>query len=47
MFCEFCGKAFVRKNNRAITCGDIECNRARKRMNQRNSRRSRKYKLNT
>lgn len=36
--CPFCGDAFVRKSNRAVTCGKEECNKARKRMNKQNSR---------
>lgn len=40
--CPFCGEAFVRRGNRAVTCGKAECDRARKAMNQRNSRRKRK-----
>lgn len=42
MSCPFCGEAFVRKWNRSVTCGKSECKKARKAMNQRNSRKRRK-----
>lgn len=29
----FCGEAFIRRSNRAMTCGKPECTRARKRLN--------------
>lgn len=38
MSCPFCGEAYVRTANRAVTCGKPECHRARKAMNKRNSR---------
>lgn len=40
--CPFCGEAFVRRGNRAVICGKPECEKARKAMNQRNSRKKRK-----
>lgn len=40
--CPFCGEAFIRRWNRTITCGKPECHRARKAMNQRNSRKTKK-----
>lgn len=40
--CPYCGEAFVRRGNRRITCGKIECNRARLRKNSRNSRKNQK-----
>ncbi len=40
--CPFCGEAYIRRGNRSVTCGKPECTRARKRMNQQNSRRKRK-----
>ena len=42
MSCPFCGEAFVRRSNRSVICGKPECEKARKAMNQRNSRRKRK-----
>jgi len=42
--CPFCGDAFVRRSKRAVTCGKPECHKARKRMNQQNSRKQRKIK---
>lgn len=42
--CPYCGDAFVRRSNRAVTCGKPECHKARKRMNQQNSRKQRKIK---
>lgn len=40
--CPYCGEAFVRRSNRAITCGREECNRARKRKNKQDSRQKQK-----
>lgn len=40
--CPYCGEAFVRRNNRAVTCGKEECNRARKRKNKQNGRNNQK-----
>ena len=40
--CPFCGEAFVRRWNRTKTCGSVKCEKARKAMNQRNSRKKRK-----
>lgn len=40
--CPFCGEAFVRRGSRAVACGKTECEKARKAMNQRNSRKKRK-----
>lgn len=45
MSCPFCGEAFVRRWNRSVTCGKPECEKARKAMNQRNSRRKRKLQV--
>ena len=42
--CPYCGDAFVRRSTRTVTCGKPECHKARKRMNQRNSRMQRKIK---
>jgi len=38
MSCPFCGEAFIRRWNRSVTCGKVECNRARQRKNKQNSR---------
>jgi hypothetical protein len=43
--CPFCGEAFVRRWNRSVTCGKPECHRARKAMNQRNSRKAKKIAI--
>lgn len=40
--CPFCGEAFVRRGNRAVACGKPECEKARKAMNKRNSRKMKK-----
>lgn len=40
--CPYCGEAFVRRSNRAVTCSKEECNRARKRKNKQNSRNKQK-----
>ena len=40
--CPFCGEAFVRRWNRSVTYGKPECHKARKVMNQRNSRKMKK-----
>ena len=41
MTCQFCGEAYVReKGSRRITCGREECQRARLRINKRNSRKN-------
>ena len=42
MSCPFCGEAFIRRSNRAMTCGKPECTRARKRLNKKNSRQKQK-----
>lgn len=42
MSCPFCGEAFIRRSNRAMTCGKPECTRARKRLNKKNSRKKQK-----
>ena len=42
MSCPFCGEAYVRTANRAITCGKPECQKARKALNKRNSRKKQK-----
>ena len=42
--CPFCGDAFIRRNKRGVICGKPECHKARKRMNQQNSRKQRKIK---
>lgn len=42
MSCLFCGEAYIRTANRAVTCGKPECHRARKAMNKRNSRKKQK-----
>ena len=42
MSCPFCGEAYIRTANRAVTCGKPECHRARKAMNKRNSRKKQK-----
>lgn len=42
MSCPFCGEAFIRRWNRSVTCGKIECDRARQRKNKQNSRKKQK-----
>lgn len=42
MSCPFCGEAFIRRWNRSVTCGKVECNRARQRKNKQNSRKKQK-----
>ena len=42
MSCPYCGEAFIRRWNRSVTCGKIECDRARQRKNKQNSRKKQK-----
>ena len=42
MSCPFCGEAFIRRWNRSVTCGKVDCDRARQRKNKQNSRKKQK-----